>query len=51
MLSSDGDLVSCRPHRLPVFPLLLIGDKSSLDEDVVQENVHDDVVDFKTDQE
>ena len=44
MLGPDGDLISGRPHHLPVFPLLLVGDQSSLDEDVVQEDVDDDVV-------
>ena len=44
MLGPDGDLVSRRSHRLPLSPLLLVGNQSSLLEDVVEENVHDCVV-------
>ena len=43
VLGSD-DLITGRSGRLPVFPLLLVGDQPSLFEDVVQEVVHDDVV-------
>ena len=52
VLGPDGDLVSRCHHRFPIFPLLLVGDQSSLDEDVVQEDVKDYVVqgdDFCTD--
>ena len=44
MLGPDGDLVVGGPHCLPLIPLLLVGVQSSLDEDVLQEDVHDDVV-------
>ena len=44
MFGSNGDLVSCRPHHLPIVPLLLVGDQPSLDEDVVEEDVDDIVV-------
>ena len=41
MFGSDRDLVVVRLDHLPIFPLLLVGDQSSLFEDVVQEDVHD----------
>ena len=44
MLGTDGDLVARGPYHLPVFPLLLAGDESSLDEDVVHEDVHHNVM-------
>ena len=44
MLGSDGDLVAGRSDRLPVFPLLLVGDQSSLHQNVVEEDIHDNVV-------
>ena len=44
MFGSDGDLVCSGARRLPFFPLLLVGDQSSLDEDVVQEDVDHNVV-------
>ena len=44
MLGPDRDLVSGTPHHLPVFPPLLVGDQSSLFEDVVEEDVDDSVV-------
>ena len=31
-------------YHLPVLPLLLVGDESSLDEDVVREDVHDGII-------
>ena len=40
----DCDLIRWCPHHLPVLPLLLTSDQSSLDEDVVQEDVDDDVM-------
>ena len=44
MLRADGDFICWCLHRLPIFPLLLVGDQSSLDEDVVQEDLDDGVV-------
>ena len=44
MLRPDCDLVARRSHRLQVIPLLLVGDQSSLDEVVVEEDVDNDVV-------
>ena len=44
MLVPDSDIASRRSHRLPILPLLLVGDQSPLNEDVVQEDVHNDVV-------
>ena len=51
MLCPDRDFVSGSPHHLPVLPLLLVSDQSSLDEDVVEEDVQNDVMpgdDFTT---
>ena len=44
VLGPDGDFILGCSHGLPLLPLLLVGDQSSLDEDVVEEDVHDDVV-------
>ena len=44
MLGSDGDLVIGTPHHLPILPPLFMGDQPSLEEDVVQEDINDDVV-------
>ena len=44
MFRSDGYLVVWRSHHLPLVPALLVANKSSLNEDVVQENVHDIVM-------
>ena len=44
VLGSDGDLVVGGPHSFLIIPSLLVGDQSSLDEDVVEEDVHHDVV-------
>ena len=44
VLSADSDFVPSTPHRLPILPLLLVGDQSSLDEDIIQEYVQDDVM-------
>ena len=44
MFGPDGDLVSHRSHCLSVFPFLLAIYQSSLDEDVVEKDVHDDIV-------
>ena len=44
MFCSDCDLVCLRPDHLAVLPLLLTSDQSSLDEDIVQEDVDDDVM-------
>ena len=41
VLGPDGDLVPGCSHCLHVFPLLFIGDESSPDEGVVQEDVQD----------
>ena len=40
----DRDFVSGSHHHLPLYPLLRIGDKSSLGVDVLQEDVPSDVV-------
>ena len=44
MLGPDSDLVRSGAHHLPVFPTLFMGNQSSLDEYIVEEDVHDDVV-------
>ena len=44
MLRADGDLVASRSDRFPVIPLLLVGDQSSLDENVAEEDIADVVV-------
>ena len=36
MLGPDGDLVILRPHHLAVIPSLLVGDQTSLFEDVIE---------------
>ena len=46
MLGPDGDLVVGRPHHFPLFPLRFVGDKSSLDEGVVQDDIDDEVMPF-----
>ena len=44
MLGPDGDLVVGRLYNFPIIPLLLVGDQSSLDEDVVEEDIDDIIV-------
>ena len=44
MLGHNSDFVLRGSHGLSIIPLLLVGDQSSLDEDVVEEDVDDDVV-------
>ena len=44
MFGANGDLVGFRPNHLPFFPLLFVGDESSLFEDVVEGDVDNDVV-------
>ena len=40
----DGDLVASPSRRLSILPFLLVGDQTPLDEDVVQNDVHHDVM-------
>ena len=44
MLSPDGDLVIHAPNHLAVRSLLLVGDQSSLFEDLVEEDVDNNIV-------
>ena len=44
MFCSNGDLIIGRSRRFHVLPPLFVGGQSSLDEDVVQEDVDHDVV-------
>ena len=44
MLRSDGDLVPGTLHHLPFFPPLFVGYETSLDENVVQEDIDDNIM-------
>ena len=44
MFGTDCDLVPGRSYHFSIFPFLFVGDQSSLDEDVVEQNVDHDVV-------
>ena len=44
MFGPNGDLVCGRPNHLSVFPSLFVADHSSLNQDVIEEYIHDYVV-------